>query len=171
LYVAQTFRSAILQTVVCKETPQMARMSGLASVLCLTLLAGCAREQGGGAMPGGGGSPRDVPIFIHLVETGGNCVVVAGKEPVRVHKRDKVVWEVLNDCTADRKVTFHKFKRNGNDDDPTDVNKKDVSPRSNGRDKLRVGIRNISASGVRKYKYNILLDSGFELDPELEVEY
>jgi hypothetical protein len=130
------------------------------------LLAGCARAQQGG------GSPRDVPIFIHLVQQGNNCVVAAGNEPVRVHKRDKVTWEILNDCNAEQKVTFHKFRRGGQDDDPTDVNQKEKSVGGNGRrDKLKVGIRDTSASGVRKYKYNILLNSGFELDPELEVEY
>ena len=143
------------------------------NVICFALLAGCARDPQGGVGPAhGGGSPRDVPIFIPLVDTAGACVVAAGNEPVRVHKRDKVAWEILNDCSADQKVTFHKFKRNGQDDDPTDVNQKEKSVGKNGgRDKLRVGIRNISASGVRKYKYNILLGSGFELDPELEVEY
>lgn len=147
------------------------RLYGPCSVLCFVVLAGCSRGQVA-PMHGGGGSPRDVPIFIHLVDKAGACVVAAGNEAVRVHKSDKVVWEILNDCAATRKVTFHKFKRNSQDDDPTDVNQKEKSVNGNGgRDKLKVGIKNVSASGVRKFKYNILLDSGFELDPELEVEY
>jgi hypothetical protein len=140
------------------------------AAMSLSLSLGCAPAQPPDPTINRG--PRDVVIFVHLVQQGSACRVAAGKEPVRAHKNDKVVWEILNDCQATQEVTFHKFKRNNQDDDPTDTNVKKRSVRGNGgSDKLKVGIRQISASGVRKYKYNVLLDSGFELDPELEVEY
>jgi hypothetical protein len=133
---------------------------------CFALLVGCARE---GAAPRS--SPRDVAIFVHLVEKGSACLTVAGEEPARAHEKDKIVWEILNDCSVEQTVYFEKFKRNAQEEDPTDVNEKKKSVSAGRREKLKVGLKDIEASGKRTYKYNIRLNSGHDLDPELEVEY
>ena len=132
---------------------------------CFAMLVGCARDVAPRS------SPRDVVIFIHLVNKDTACVTVAGEEAVQAHEKDKIVWEILNDCSADETVYFEKFKRNGQDEDPTDVNEKKKSVQAGRRENLKVGLKDIEASGKRSYKYHVRLNSGHDLDPELEVEY
>ena len=183
------------QTVVCKETPQVAFLSArsAASVLIAMILSvSCAtagqapQARNWACTPNAPDITIDLELYPEDPNNSGSRCLVRVKPPEgatgnpKACRDKKVKWEIRNTCGSRKRVSiaFSPFEKNSHESVGGGGGTGDIE------EKIRIKARatrpqpgpgpcpaNSSEICGPSYKYDIYIDGVLALDPELEVEY
>ena len=197
-YVAQTFRSARLQTMVCEETPQMARHSlGLAMLAVVALVGASCGQRDNAELDNlrrqiealdkkvGDLRPTAATSFVYaqmkLVPQGSACKIGEKTNPVVVKPSQWVIWTVDNTCPRSAELEFFDPRpdsgNGSNAGNPLSAVVAGVIPGNSTTGgvfwvvKSKEELNPPSGHPKDKWTYKWKLNNAVQQDPELEVEY